>query len=105
LSHSLPPDDILENDNLIGGQGPLAQQIHTAQENILQQILRLEPASLATAPSESDLAPPGQRFQHSLDIVEAIGCLLPLFGAPDAIAGQKDSYSRFWSLDQIQGQA
>jgi hypothetical protein len=95
----------LEHNHLIGGQRPIASQVDATQLHPVDQILRPEPAGLATGASDGHLAPPGQRRQHPLNVVISIGRLLATFGAGDTITNQEDANRRLGALDQIQGQA
>lgn len=94
-----------EDQDVVGRQRPFAEQFHAAGLDALDHDIRPEPAGLGACPSGCDLASPGKGGHHALDVVEALGGLLPRDGALHAISEEEDTHAYFGTLDQIQPEA
>ena len=83
------PTSQSEYNDLIGRQCPLSHQIHAPLLHTLDKTFRPEPAGRQAGASSRHLASPGQRPDHSPDVVVAIRCLLSLACTGNAIADQE----------------
>jgi hypothetical protein len=95
---------LLEGKDLVCFKGPISLKVKTAHLYAIDQIVRLDPASLAAGPSSGNLTAPGQSLQHSLDVVVAVGRFLASLRTYHAFAHQKDAHGSFGTLTQIERQ-
>src|SRR3972149_9296289 len=90
-----------EDEDMVGGERPLAEQLHAAGLGALDGFLGPDPAGLGAGPSSSHFAAPGERGQHPLDVVVAVGRLLAGDGALHPVAEEEYTDADLRMLDEV----
>jgi len=93
-----------EDEDMVGGQRPLAEHLHAAGLGALDGFLRPDPAGLGAGPSSSDFAAPGERGHHPLDVVVTARGLLAGDGALHPVAEEEYTDADLRVLDEVQRQ-
>src|SRR3990172_2729125 len=93
-----------ENQDLVGFQRPLGEQVHAAQLDAVDRHVWPDPAGLGARASGGDFAALCKRPDHALDVVVTLVCLLTGDRALHAVADQEHAYPSFGALDQVERQ-